>query len=583
MAEIYILVGGMVISFLTTVIILTKRPSEVQKWYLLASVGVFAYLAANYIKRYTDSPVIYIYLQEVIYATSAVFSAGFIFGTMEALGINISKKWRNFFSGYVIAECLILATIHLHQYFYREINLFPNPAAPGLYANKTVKGWLYHWYVIFNIVLMIGLAVFFLRGLIRKKGNKIRLIRILVIALTMPVASKLLSAFPGVPTAVLNHCAYIATNISMLLLVQYFEITVTLPIIKERAIERSADGIVILDRNRIFRYANDTAERLFPALKNDDPDEVTAFIERELTVETVTRDEREYEIRCEEEVDSFDRKSGYLMIIHDVTEREKAKRKEQELFASEMNLASSIQISALPNTFPAFPDRKEFDIFALMDPAREIGGDFYDFFFIDDDHLALVIADVSGKGISASLFMMVSKALIQNQLMSGCDPAQALQRVNTQLCERNRSKMFVTVWAAVLEVSTGKGLVCNAGHENPAVRHNGGPYELLTYRHNVFLGISRKAIFTNRPFKMKPGDSLFVYTDGVTEARNAEQEMFGEARLETVLNLERDAEPEKVIDNVRNAVNSFVMDAPQFDDITMLALKYYGVADHNDF
>ena len=255
------------------------------------------------------------------------------------------------------------------------------------------------------------------------------------------------------------------------------------------------------------------------------------------------------------------------------------KRKDQERITDELRFASEIQTSALPNIFPPFPERKEFDLFASMTPAKEIGGDFYDFFLIDDDHFAMVIADVSGKGIPAALFMMVAKALIQNQLMSGCDPAQALQRVNMQLCERNDTKMFVTVWAAVLEISTGKGLACNAGHENPALWHEGGRFELLAYKHNIFLGVSKKAKYVNRPFRMDRGDSLFVYTDGVPEANNQNKEMFGEERLVKVLNLECSAKPEKLIGNVQAALSDFVQDAPQFDDITMLAMKYYGVED----
>ena len=575
MAEIYILVAGIFISFFTTVVIMGKKPSEVQKWYLLASVGLFVYLSANYIKRHTDSPIIYVYLQEVILGTTAVFSASFMFGTVEALQIRLSKVWRRFFIGYVIAVCLMM-TLHLHPFFYEEVALFPNPNAPGLYANKTIDGWLNHWYVRVNIVMQTGLAIFFLQGLIRKKGNKMRIIRILLIALTMPVITKLLSIFKGIPTAIPNHCFYIATNISMLVLIQHYDFTMTLPLITEQAVRQSRDGIVIMDRNNIFQYANDTAARIFPQLAGDDPDAVTAYIGRELAVDTVTRGEREYEIRSEEEFDASGRTCGYLIIIRDITERELAKRREQELLDSEMNLASSIQSSALPRSFPAFPERNSFDIYALMDPAREIGGDFYDFFFTDDDHLALVIADVSGKGISAALFMMVSKALIRNQLMSGYDPAQAIQHVNLQLCEQNESQMFVTVWAAVLELSTGKGLVCNAGHEKPAVRYDGGAFDLLTYKHNMFLGISRKARFTNRPFEMKPGDSLFVYTDGVTDARNPEDGMFGEERLKAVLNLDPDAALEQIIMNVRNAVSGFVGEALQFDDITMLAMKYLG-------
>ncbi len=242
----------------------------------------------------------------------------------------------------------------------------------------------------------------------------------------------------------------------------------------------------------------------------------------------------------------------------------------------DLELAADIQISVLPTNFPPFPDRAEFDLYASMRPAREVGGDFYDFFLIDSDHLALVIADVSGKGIPAALFMMVSKTLIKNQLMSGCDPATALERVNLQLCERNSSMMFVTVWAAVLELSTGIGTACNAGHENPGLRRAGGDFELLRYKHNIFLGVNKKAKYDNREFGLSPGDCVFVYTDGVPEATNAASDMFREEKLLETLNQDADAGPEELIRRMHEAVDRFADGAPQFDDITMLCLKYYG-------
>ena len=252
-------------------------------------------------------------------------------------------------------------------------------------------------------------------------------------------------------------------------------------------------------------------------------------------------------------------------------------RKEQERIARELSTAREIQASALPQTFPAFPDRPEFDLFASMTPAKEVGGDFYDFFLIDGDHLALVIADVSGKGIPAALFMMVSKTLIRNELMTGCDPATALTRVNLQLRERNTSAMFVTVWLAVVELSTGKGVACNAGHENPGVRRAGGEFELLDYPHDLFVGALKKAKYRNRPFELHPGDCVFVYTDGVPEATNAVGAMFREESLTETLNKNPDAGPEELIRRVHEAVDQFVGDAPQFDDITMLCYKYFGV------
>ncbi len=245
----------------------------------------------------------------------------------------------------------------------------------------------------------------------------------------------------------------------------------------------------------------------------------------------------------------------------------------------ELKLAADIQLNALPMNFPAFPDRTEFDLYASMTPAKEVGGDFYDFFLIDNDHLALIIADVSGKGIPASLFMMTSKTLIKNQLMSGYDPAEAMERVNLQLCEHNDSRMFVTVWLAVVEISTGKGLACNAGHENPCIRRSGDGFEVLKYRHNIFAGISKKAKYQNREFEVFPGDCIFVYTDGVPEANNTLEEMFGEEKLIETLNQNPDATPEEFIRTVYKAVDLFDENTPQFDDITMLCFKYYGTED----
>ena len=250
---------------------------------------------------------------------------------------------------------------------------------------------------------------------------------------------------------------------------------------------------------------------------------------------------------------------------------------EKERISTEMNLARNIQASALPSRFPAFPERREFDLYASMMPAREVGGDFYDFFLIDDDRLALVIADVSGKGIPSALFMMTAKSLIRNQLAAGLDPAAALERVNAQLSEGNTSMMFVTVWLAVVEISTGRGTACNAGHEKPGLRRTGGDFELLKYPHDRFVGPWKKVCYHNREFELHAGDCIFVYTDGVPEASNEAGELFGEERLAATLNQCPDAEAEKLIHTVHDAVNRFAGNAEQFDDITMLCFMYHGI------
>ncbi len=248
---------------------------------------------------------------------------------------------------------------------------------------------------------------------------------------------------------------------------------------------------------------------------------------------------------------------------------------DKERLNTELQTAAKIQASMLPHEFPPFPDRKEFDIFAAMIPAREVGGDFYDFFLIDDDHLCLVIADVSGKGIPASLFMMISKVIVQSCAMLGADAAGVLTRTNEALCSNNQVDMFVTVWIGILEISTGRMTAANAGHEYPALRHD-GRFVLLKDKHGFVIGGMENSQYRSYEIMMKPGDSIFVYTDGVPEATDAQEQMFGTDRMLEALNQDPEAGPVIILDNVQNAVNSFVQDAEQFDDLTMLCLTYNG-------
>jgi len=230
----------------------------------------------------------------------------------------------------------------------------------------------------------------------------------------------------------------------------------------------------------------------------------------------------------------------------------------------------------LPRIFPPFPERQDFDIYATMDPAKEVGGDFYDFFLTDDDHLCLVMADVSGKGVPAALFMVIAKTLIKNHALHGESPSEILYNVNNQLCEGNEAEMFVTVWLAIIELSTGRGMAANAGHEHPAIRRGDGKYELAVYRHAPAVAAMEGIPFRQHEFELSPGDRLFVYTDGVPEATDAHDELFGPERMVAALNREPDAAPEALLRNVRQGIDVFVGDAPQFDDITMLGLHYKG-------
>ena len=268
----------------------------------------------------------------------------------------------------------------------------------------------------------------------------------------------------------------------------------------------------------------------------------------------------------------------YLQIFNSVrlTAEKMQSEKEKERIGAELNVATQIQADMLPRIFPAFPDRTEFDIYATMTPAKEVGGDFYDFFLIDENHLGLVMADVSGKGVPAALFMVIAKTLIKNRAQMGGGPAEVLQYVNEQLCEGNDAELFVTVWFAILDVTTGKGLAANAGHEHPSIRRAGGDYELVVYRHSPAVATMEGMRFREHEFELRPGDSLFVYTDGVTEATDAHNELFGNERMLTALNENPDADPRTLLHTMRRHINAFVGNAPRFDDITMLGLLYKG-------
>ena len=246
---------------------------------------------------------------------------------------------------------------------------------------------------------------------------------------------------------------------------------------------------------------------------------------------------------------------------------------DKERIVTELNLARTIQANSIPNVFPAFPDRKDVDIYASMTPALQVGGDFYNFFLVDDDHLAMVIGDVSGKGIPAALFMMVTNILISDRTMMGGTPGEILTFVNQSICEHNQAEMFVTVWLGILELSTGKLTASSAGHEYPALMRAGGGFELFKDKHGFVVGGMEGIRYGEYEIMMQPGDKLFVYTDGVPEAMDADHQLFGTDRMIEALNTDPAASPEQILGNVRAAVDHFVKDAEQFDDLTMLCVE----------
>ena len=252
---------------------------------------------------------------------------------------------------------------------------------------------------------------------------------------------------------------------------------------------------------------------------------------------------------------------------------------EKERVGTELALATRIQADMLPNKFPAFPDRQEFHIYASMTPAKEVGGDFYDFFFVDDNHLALAIADVSGKGIPAAMFMMMAKNMLQTQAMAGHSPQEVLETVNQLICENNEEKMFVTVWFGILDLESGILTAANAGHEYPILKTPAGSFEVIKDKHGFVLGGMKKMKYKEYELHLDPGAKLFVYTDGVVEAQNTEKALFGIDRTVRALNSAMDVPPEGILRAVDEAVAEFVGEAEQFDDLTMLCIEYRGKPD----
>lgn len=253
--------------------------------------------------------------------------------------------------------------------------------------------------------------------------------------------------------------------------------------------------------------------------------------------------------------------------------------KQKLIVEKEIFVASTIQLSVLPSVFPPFPDRKEFDLYATMHPAKAVGGDFYDFFFVSDDILVLLIADVSGKGVPAAMFMMVAKTMIKSLAESGLPVDEVMNRANDKLCEENASGMFVTVWMGYLNVKTGHLTYVNAGHNKPLLCHGENGYTYLKNRSGLAIalmeGVKYKIFETN----LERGDRLYLYTDGITEANNCQEELYSEERLEQYLNQINQTgklSPKETCEGVKADVDAFAAGTEQFDDMTMLALNYFG-------
>jgi sigma-B regulation protein RsbU (phosphoserine phosphatase) len=248
----------------------------------------------------------------------------------------------------------------------------------------------------------------------------------------------------------------------------------------------------------------------------------------------------------------------------------------KERIESELQIARDIQMGILPKDFPPFPHRHEFEIYATLEPAKEVGGDLYDFFFVDDDHLCFAVGDVSGKGVPAALFMAVSKTLVKMEASKGLPAAEILSRVNRQLSQDNPSLMFLTLFLGILNVRTGEFEYSSGGHDPPYVLSAGGEIQPLELTDGVMLGVTEDLNYQSKKNQLQKGETIFLYTDGVTEAKNPDDQLFSDARLQQMLTRLQEKGTTDIIQSIRSEIEIFSEGTPQYDDITMLALKFYG-------
>jgi serine phosphatase RsbU (regulator of sigma subunit) len=259
-----------------------------------------------------------------------------------------------------------------------------------------------------------------------------------------------------------------------------------------------------------------------------------------------------------------------------LTEHVKAEVEARERINAELRVAREIQVSMLPRVFPPFPNRKEFELWALMEPANEVGGDFYDFFFVGEKQLCVLIGDASGKGVPAALLMALCKTLLKSEAMRGYSASEMLARVNNLICPENQECMFVTVFCLLLNTGTGEIECATAGHNPPLLCSSDGATQLVSPEPGPVIGFEENATYESKRIRLNPGDMLFLYTDGVIEAENPNQEAFSLERFRSCANALRAREMRDVIAGARQDIARHTQGQSQSDDITLLALRYCG-------
>ncbi len=311
---------------------------------------------------------------------------------------------------------------------------------------------------------------------------------------------------------------------------------------------------------------------------------VTAFMMKPLDylhkgVERLAKGDLSYKIKIRSKDEIGDLAKAFNKMTADLNEyivNLKETTAAKERIQSELNVGKEIQRRMLPHVFPPFPDRKEFDVFAIMEPAKEVAGDFYDFFFIDEKHFCFIISDVSGKGVPSALFMVITKTLLQAEAQRKYALNEVVANVNNALAKNNDTAMFATTFVGLLDVTTGDLQIVNAGHNPPIIGNDKSEYNYISVNQNIALGIFEDFKFTANQIKIKPGDKILLYTDGITEAFNEAGEQFSEERLLEIMNNSKSETSEQLVMNIRQEIKKFVKNAEQSDDITILAVSFHG-------
>ena len=559
-------------------------------------------------------------VREAIIATKITYIGGcflqylILIYILELCTIEVDKWIKIMLFGLCMSLYLSILTIGNRPYYYSSITFDYVDGKRKLVREYGPMHTVFQRMVF--AFLIIGVCTIIYSYLRKKQMSKLTVI-LMIIPYLVTVAGYIIGSKRD-DVVELTPIGYLMFEITYLIIAYRVVLYNVNDSVIESMVQNGDTGLISFDYKYRYLGSNTTAKKIFPKLKEltidspleQDYEDGKRFLHWIKCFSTGEKSEFVY--TCHDEKgeskfynvnvgDLFDGRTnrGYIITFYDDTDKrkyielldnyneqlvieveEKTKKieaimEERKKAEAELELASSIQESALPNVFPAFPDRNEFELYAIMNPAKEVGGDFYDFFLIDDDHLCMVIADVSGKGVPASLFMMTSKTTIDNVAMLESSPEEILTKANEAICANNKMDMFVTVWLGILEISTGKLTAANAGHEYPFIMKN-GKFEVFKDKHGMAVGVMDGIKYKEYTVDLSPGDCILVYTDGVAEANNKKKELFGIERIQDALDSCKSNDCKDIITKVRTDIDEFADGATQFDDITMLCMKYFG-------